>query len=111
MTLNRLNELGCDTQSGLRRCMDNEAFYLMLVDKLLAQTDLDKLKGALDRGDLDEAFSLTHAMKGVFGNLSITPVFNVLCEMTELLRARTPMDYSPLFLKLQDLVDQLKAPC
>lgn len=109
MTITRLKELGCDVESGLHRCLDNETFYLTLVNKLLASTDLSKLKSALEEGNLDEAFSLVHGMKGVFGNLSITPVYDILSEMTELLRARTAMDYSPLMAKLEGIIGELKA--
>lgn len=109
MTLQRLKQLGCDTQSGVRRCMDNEAFYLMLVDKGLASNDPEKLKNALDLGDLDTAFALSHSMKGVYGNLSLTPLFNLLSELTELLRARTQMDYGPYMQKLEALLRSFKA--
>lgn len=109
MTFDQLKAFGCNVDEGLARCMNNETFYLMLVNKFLASTDLTKLKSALDNGDLDTAFAEAHNLKGVCGNLSLTPLFQVLSEMVEPLRARAPMDYGPLFQKLDELFRELKS--
>ena len=104
-----LKSFGCNVEEGLTRCLNNESFYLMLVNKLIASTDLSKLGNALEKDDLDTAFTESHALKGVFANLAITPIYEVLSELTEHLRARERMDYGPLFAKVSDLFDKLKA--
>ena len=109
MTVEQLKALGCNTSEGLQRCMNNESFYLMLVNKFIATTDLSKLEDALNNGDLDTAFKEAHSIKGVCGNLSLTPMFNVLVEMVEPLRTKVVMDYSPLFNELKRLFDELKS--
>ena len=109
MTVEQLKAIGCNTSEGLARCMNNEAFYLMLVNKFIATTDLSKLENALKSNDLDTAFKEAHSLKGVAGNLSLTPLFNVLIEMVEPLRNKEEKDYLPLFSKLKDLFEQLKS--
>ena len=50
----------------------------------------------LAKKDLDAAFEVAHALKGMYGNISLTPIYKPLSEMTELLRSRTDTDYSAL---------------
>lgn len=109
MTLEQLRAFGCNVDEGLQRCMNNESFYLMLVNKFIDGTDLSILVNALKNNDLDTAFAQAHSLKGVCGNLSLTPLFNVTVEMVEPLRQRKEMDYGPLFEKLSDLFKQLKS--
>lgn len=109
MTIEQLKALGCNTSEGLARCMNNESFYLMLVNKFISTTDLSKLENALRENDLETAFKEAHSLKGVAGNLSLTPLFNVLIEMVEPLRNKEEKDYLPLYNKLKELFEQLKS--
>ena len=111
LTIEKLNDFGADTQEGLGRCYGNEALYLRLVGMIPAEASFDKLQGALQSGDLDGAFEAAHALKGVLGNLSLTPMYKVCSEMTELLRARTEMDYTPLLEALLTKRESLAALC
>ena len=49
-----------------------------------------------------------HALKGVLGNLSLTPLYEKVCEITELLRARTETDYAPLLSEIEQRRGQLE---
>lgn len=109
MTIEQLKAFGCNVEEGLARCMNNEAFYIMLVNKFIASTDLSKLENALKDNDLETAFKEAHSLKGVCGNLSLTPLYNIVCEMVEPLRNRVNQDYIPLFNKLNQLFNDLKA--
>ncbi len=111
ITMEKLKEFGADTEEGLGRCYGNEALYLRLVGMIPDEANFDKLKGSLEQNDLDSAFEAAHALKGVLGNLSLTPMFEQCSEITELLRARTEMDYTPLLEKLMDQRNTLSALC
>ena len=102
MTLDDLIAYGANVDEGLTRCMGNESFYLRLVESIKDEKGFDELKRALDEGKLDEAFSAAHGLKGVLGNLSLTPLYEPMSEITELLRAETQMDYSTLFAQIMD---------
>lgn len=95
LTMEKLRTFGADTEDGLKRCMNNEAFYLMLVNKAIQDDSYDRLKEAVDTGDLEKGFEIAHALKGVTGNLSLTPIQKPVTEITELLRNRADTDYSP----------------
>ena len=96
LTIDALRAWGADTDSGLRRCMNNEAFYLKLVEKTAGDPTFGQLKEAVKAGDLAHGFELAHALKGVTANLSLTPLETPVIEITELLRSRTETDYGPL---------------
>ena len=107
LTVEKLGEFGANTNEALERCMNNEQFYLMLVEKALKDDSLERLDSALKNGNLDEGFEIAHSLKGVLGNLSLTPLYEVIVEITELLRSRTQMDYSPLMEKAFSIKNQL----
>ena len=111
ITIEKLQEFGANTEEGLTRCMKNEALYLRLVATAPNEKNFDKLRTALHAGDLDGAFEAAHALKGVLGNLSLTPLYEKAVEITELLRAKTEMDYSPLEDELFLLKNRLKDLC
>ena len=47
----------------------------------------------VEAGDKDAAFEAAHQLKGVLGNLALTPMYEPVAEMTELLRARADAEY------------------
>jgi HPt (histidine-containing phosphotransfer) domain-containing protein len=108
LTIEALKEFGVNTEEGLARCMNNQAFYLKLIDKVLEDKNFASLEQAIAEGDLAAAFEAAHSLKGVLGNLSITPMFEPVKEMTEFLRARTEMDYQPYVEQIKEKRAQLK---
>ncbi len=86
MTVEALKAFGADTEEALRRCFNNEAFYLRLVGMGLADANFDKLKSAVEVGDNQAVFEAAHALKGSIGNVALTPIYEPICALTELLR-------------------------
>ncbi len=109
ITIDGLKKLGVNTDEGVSRCMGSEQFYLKLVNMIPDEQGFDKLKEAADAGDLQAGFEAAHALKGVLGNLSLTKMFDKSSEITELLRAKTEIDYTPLVNQLLSMRDELKA--
>ena len=88
---------GVDYDATLRRFAGNMALYLRVLGMLPNDKSLEKLGAAIDSGDLDNAFEAAHTLKGVAGNLGLTP----LCE-AEPLRAREKRsDYVELYTAVQ----------
>lgn len=96
LTLDKLRDFGADVDKGLMRCMNKENFYLMLVNKSLDAIKLSELEQQINVKDFSAAFETAHAMKGMFSNLSLTPLTVPISEMTDLLRDRTDTDYTAL---------------
>ena len=94
LTTDKLREFGADVDTGLARCMNNEAFYIMLVGKAIEDKRLALLEQQIADHTLDAAFETAHALKGMYANLSLDPLTKPVSEMTELLRSRTDTDYT-----------------
>ena len=94
LTIEALREYGADVEEGLERCLNDEGFYLSLIPSSLEERDYKAIENAIASKDLTAAFEAAHGLKGVLGNLALTPLFQPVSEMTELLRSRTDTDYS-----------------
>ena len=103
LTLDSLQEYGANTKEGMSRCMDNEAFYFRLINMAVEDAGFDRLKEAVENGNMDAAFEAAHALKGMLGNLALTPMSAPASEMTELLRAHQEADYNAY---LQTILEQ-----
>ena len=103
LTIGKLRVWGANVDEGLTRCMKNESFYLMLVNKMLSDPAFENLKEGVESGNLDQAFEAAHSLKGMTANLSLTPILLPVQKITDLLRGRVAMDYSPL---LQEIISQ-----
>ncbi len=108
LTIDKLREYGADVDEGLARCMNMEDFYIGLVEKALADNRFPLLEQQIGDSELDKAFETAHALKGMYANLSLTPLIKPVSEMTELLRNRTNTDYSAL---LAEAKEQFEALC
>ncbi len=102
LTIDKLNDFGANTSEGLKRCLNMESFYLDLVKTAMNDEQLVKLGKAIENNDYDQAFEITHSLKGVYSNLSLTPLCEPISEMTELFRSKTQADYKAMY----DLVMQ-----
>ena len=108
ITIDCLREYGANVEEGLARCMGNEELYLRLVSSVALQSEFTRLSELIAQGDLKSAFEASHALKGVLGNLALTPLYLKVCELTELLRAETSTDYGPLLSEISALWTDLK---
>ena len=93
---------GADYNSTMARFMGKEAMYLKFLDMLFKDDNLEKLGTALEQQDYEAAFAAAHTLKGVVGNMGLTPLFNAVCAIVESLRKReVPEDYNVLYLIIQ----------
>lgn len=87
--LDSLKVAGADTEDGLKRCLGKEDFYLKMINLALKNENFELLEGALKTEDYAGAFQLCHALKGVIANVSLTPLYELISDLTEKLRACT----------------------
>ena len=111
LTIEKLKTLGADTDTGLERCMGSEMLYLRLASMLKDEKSFGKLRDTLEAGDLDGAFEAAHSLKGVIGNLAFTHMFEVASSLTEHLRAREEMDYTPYLEEILQFRQSLEELC
>ncbi len=108
LTIDALKEFGADTDMGVRRCAGREALYLKLVAKIPGDKGFGALKEAIAAKDLNAAFEAAHGLKGILGNLSLTPLFENVNDMTEHLRAGEDIDYGPALQRMDADLEKLR---
>ncbi len=111
LTIDALRDYGANVTDGLARCMNNEAFYLRLVNMAVQDGNYGKLYDAVEQKDFDAAFKAAHALKGVLGNLSLTPLGEPVSKLTELLRSHADADYAAYIALIKEQHEKLLALC
>ncbi|WP_338148938.1 Hpt domain-containing protein [Dysosmobacter acutus] len=93
---------GADYQVTMSRFLGNEEMYLRFLHMLFQDDNLQKLGQALERGDLTAAFEAAHTLKGVTGNLGLTPLYEAVCVIVEPLRDRKEQDYAQMYQRIRE---------
>lgn len=86
--LEELKSLGADVDEGLDRVMGDEDLYTMMLGMFVGTVEENAF--ALDdfgAGDLEELIKKVHSLKGITGNLALTPLFTGYTEILGQLRA------------------------
>lgn len=95
--LNKLENWGCDVKSALIRCVDDEEFYIDCLKNFACDDCFEKLNVALQEKNFTQAFEFAHSLKGVAGNLGLTPIYNLLYVLVEKLRSNQYDDVKTLY--------------
>ena len=77
---------GADYETTMSRFMCNEQLYLTILAMLPRDENLHKLDRALQSHDFPTAFDAAHTLKGMAGNLGLTPLYQTICAIAEPLR-------------------------
>lgn len=88
--LEELNALGVNTEEGLRRLNGNAPFYERMLGKFPDMMKSSAVSPDFDGTDYAGTLDAAHAVKGVAGNLSITPIYEAYSEIVRLLREAKP---------------------
>lgn len=82
-----MRNLGANVDDALSRFMGNEALYLRMLAKLPKAIEESEVMPCFEEGDKEGALAKAHTLKGVTGNLSVTPLFDAYSEIVSLLRS------------------------
>ncbi len=81
-----LTNYGADVKDIEYRFMGNLALYGRCLKKLVEEPGFQKLKDCYEAKDVEGCFEASHSLKGVTANLSLTPLYNSICDIVELTR-------------------------
>lgn len=84
--LDDLKNIGCDIDDGLNRFMQNSSLYEKMLRKFPESLSKVNLEKDFEDHNVENAISEAHTIKGVTGNLSITPLYVSYTEIVKLLR-------------------------
>lgn len=85
--ISELETLGCNTGEALARFMNNAALYEKMLGKLPPQIRDLEVMPFIESGDRDKAIENAHTLKGITGNLSVTPLYDAYNDIVASLRA------------------------
>ena len=84
--MDRLRACGADMDGAMDRFLGDGEFYRECFQMFLRDPAFAALDGAMARKDTAAAFDAAHTLKGVSGNLGLTPFYKAVCALVELLR-------------------------
>ncbi len=82
-----LKKLGVDVDEGLERVMDDEPLYETMLGMFVDKVSSDPIEiEDFDEESLDELIGRVHILKGLTGNLAMSPLFAGYMQVLDLLR-------------------------
>ena len=99
--IEELKNLGLDIDEGLDRVMGDASLYEMMLGMFVDSVRDNPISaGDFDGADLDGLIKRVHTLKGMTGNLSLTPLFNGYNESLVLLRGGQAAQAKAVFEKV-----------
>lgn len=86
--MEELKGLGADVDEALDRVMGDQDLYVMMLGMFLSSLAENDIRvEEFDAADLEELTKRVHTLKGITGNLGLTPLFDRYTESLGQLRA------------------------
>lgn len=104
-----LKSLGVDVDEGLQRFMNNSSLYEKMLGKFTDNASQLNVMQCFEEGNLEDALAKAHTLKGVTGNLSITPLYKGYTEIVALLRADKPDEAKKILADLLPVQEKIIA--
>ena len=111
LDIDSLRAFGANVEEGIRRVANREDLYLRLVARVPYESGFTKLREAIIAHNLEAGFQAAHGLKGICANLSLDPLTVIVSEVTEKLRAREDIDYTPYLEEIESLRKKLEGIC
>ena len=105
----KLEEWGCDVDGALDRFLDDKELYITCLQTVISDTAFEKLGVALEEKQIAAGFDYAHTLKGVFANLGLTPMFELVGKIVEPLRSGVCEDLHTDYEKLLAANEYLKS--
>ena len=107
--LTELETFGVDIQDGLKRFVNNAALFEKMLKKFPAAAEQLPVQPHFDAGDLDAALANAHTLKGMTGNLSLTPLYEAYTQIVALLREGKPEEAQVLLIGIVPVQEKIIA--
>ncbi|MFA7109692.1 MAG: Hpt domain-containing protein [Sphaerochaetaceae bacterium] len=91
MKFNDLSNWGVDLKETFSRFVDDKDFYISCLRTFTSEEGFVVLEEAMEKKNYQRAFEVAHSLKGLTGNLGLTPLYESICVLVESFRHE---DYS-----------------
>lgn len=106
--LKELEIYGADIKGIMERFIGDEELYCTCFNTFLNDLSFQGIGESLNAKNYEQAFEYAHALKGVSGNLGLTPLYNNVSELVEKLRAKDYTNLEPYYDAIMKEFDKLK---
>ena len=96
-----------DYNDAIKRMM-NETLIAKMVNKFMSGDSVSQLISLYEKKDYRNLFSSAHTLKGVAGNLSLTPLFNIASIITEATRNSDDANLDKEIAELKEVFDLIQ---
>ena len=103
--LDSLKAWNCDVNGALERFLGDEDLYCSCLEIFAKDENFYRLKEHIAAGEYEKAFDAAHTLKGVSGNLGLTPLYHAIINILEPLRSK---DYSNLDSLYEGVMENFK---
>lgn len=86
-----LTEYGCKTAEAMERFLGKEDLYLRFLGKFLDDNSFEESMRVVPLGNPEDSLQSVHKLKGVSGNLGLTPLYEIAADMVARYRAKDQM--------------------
>ena len=76
-------EIGADYQTALSRMMGNQGLLARMLKKFENDRNYEALEKAVENEDYGGVFTAAHTLKGVAGNLELTPLYETCTRLSD----------------------------
>lgn len=107
--LDELKASGANVEEGLERFMGNAGLYERMLAKLPDMIEATAINGGFGDEGVEELIEKTHSIKGVTGNLSLTPLYEAYTKIVDLLRMGKVEDASRVYREMLPAQEEILA--
>lgn len=98
--LDDLQEFGVNVEEGKGRFMGNVSLYERMLGKFPDMVIQNEIRSDFVYPDYSEVITKAHTLKGVTGNLSLTPLYTAYTEVVNLLRSGETEQAKEVYLRM-----------
>jgi HPt (histidine-containing phosphotransfer) domain-containing protein len=102
-----LKSLGVDVEDALKRFMNHSQLYEKMLAKFVISVQDLEVKEFLEAADYEKALANAHTLKGVAGNLSLTPLYKGYSEIVADLRGDEPEKAKKMIAQILPIQEQI----
>lgn len=82
----QLKSLGIDLDGALQRFLGKKSIFEKMIKKLPKAVEDNPVQEFFEKKDYDKALANAHTLKGLTGNLSVTPLYEAYTEICDKIR-------------------------
>ncbi|MEF9921277.1 MAG: Hpt domain-containing protein [Anaerovoracaceae bacterium] len=95
--IEELKKMQCDVEGAMERFLDDYDLYGVCLESLVSDPSFVELGVALSENDAEKAFENAHTLKGIIGNMGLTPMLKIVEQIVEPLRKGELDGLMPLY--------------